>query len=60
MSYDGPVCFQDGWHCAVDENGDPGERLFLDDDGTYRLAEDGDKSWNDRKASGPVAQVVPE
>lgn len=47
------VCYQDGWHWSVvaDENGNdvPGEKLFLDDDGSYRPAVDGDVSWHDRK-----------
>lgn len=47
--YEGPVCYADGWHMTVDENGQPGERLFLEDDGTYRTAEEGDESWHDRK-----------
>jgi hypothetical protein len=43
-----------GWHYTVvpDPSGEgemPGEKLFLADDGTYRLAADGDESWHDRK-----------
>lgn len=48
MSYDGPVCYADGWHMTVDDEDNPGDRLFLEDDGTYRLAADGDESWHDR------------
>lgn len=59
MSYDGPVCYVDGWHHAVDENGDPGDKLFLEDDGTYRPAEDGDESWHDRY-HGQFVSIVPE
>jgi hypothetical protein len=55
-TYEGPVCYADGWHLSVDEDGNPGDRLFLDDDGTYRLAEDGDESWHDRK-HGQFVQV---
>lgn len=48
------VCFLDGWHYAVVQDADgadvPGDRLVLEDDGTYRLATDEDtESWNDRK-----------
>jgi hypothetical protein len=55
-AYEGPVCYADGWHHAVDENGDPGDRLYLNDDGSYRLAEDGDESWHNRK-HGQFVQV---
>ncbi len=44
--YTGAVYYADGWH-QTDE--DPPRRLFLEDDGTYRIAEDGDESWHDRK-----------
>jgi len=51
-TYSGDVCYQDGWHMSVvkDAAGHdvPGERLFLEDDGSYRLAVDGDLSWHDR------------
>ena len=51
--YEGSVCYQDGWHYSViqDANGYdiPDAKLFLDDDGTYRLATDDDESWHDRK-----------
>lgn len=58
------VCYaQDGWHHAVtigeDGNEVVGERLFLDDDGTYRPAVEGDASWHDRKHRS-YALVVPE
>lgn len=48
------VCFQDGWHYSVKDDGaggeTPDERLVLDDDGTYRAATDADtESWHDRK-----------
>lgn len=67
MSYEGPVCYADGWHLSVDEGGNPADRLFLEDDGTYRLAEAGDESWHTRKHGQFVsvefedgaAQVVP-
>lgn len=54
--YTGPVAYQDGWHVTVDADGNPGDRLFLDDDGTYRLAQNGDESWHDRK-HGQFVQV---
>lgn len=74
-TYTGPVCYQDGWHYAVVT--DPatgydvvGERLYLDDNGTYRVAVDGDESWSDRKheryallvpADGsPMVSVTPD
>lgn len=47
--YTGDVAYQDGWHIAVDESDVPGDRLFLDDDGSYRLAAEGDESWHERK-----------
>jgi hypothetical protein len=47
-SYTGPVCYQDGWHYTVTDDGEPGVRLFLDDDG-YRAAAANDESWHDRK-----------
>lgn len=48
------VCFLDGWHYAVVQDAVgadvPGDRLVLEDDGTYRLATDADTvSWNERK-----------
>lgn len=48
------VCFIDGWHYSVltdaNENDVPGERLVLEDDGSYRVATETDvESWNDRK-----------
>jgi len=50
-TYEGPVCYQDGWHWTVvpDGNGDdqPGEKLTLDGDG-YRIAELADPSWHDQ------------
>lgn len=58
------VCYQDGWHYSVvtDENGNdvPGERLVLEDDGSFRLAtEDDINSWHDRKHQ-QFASVVME
>lgn len=62
--YEGPVCFvghdhenvdgrqlEAGWHYSVVDgpSGEmPGEKLVLEDDGSYRLAEDGDMSHNER------------
>lgn len=48
------VCFLDGWHYAVVQDADgadvPGDRLVLEDDGSYRLATDADtETWHDRK-----------
>lgn len=48
------VCFVDGWHYSVKDDGDGGEipdqRLVLEDDGSYRAATDADtESWHDRK-----------
>ncbi len=52
-AYEGSVCYQDGWHYTVvadaDGNETPDARLFLDDDGSYRLATDADQSWHERK-----------
>jgi hypothetical protein len=53
-AYTGPVRYQDGWHWALEtdpDGGNPrlGAKLFLEDDGTYRAAIDGDASWHDRK-----------
>jgi len=46
--YEGDVCYRDGWHWTV-EDGNPGVRLVLEDDGTYRVATDADtESWHDR------------
>jgi hypothetical protein len=57
--YEGPVCYQDGWHWTVVAGPDgmdvPGERLHLEDDADsgasrYRLATDDDvRSWHERK-----------
>jgi len=47
--YCGGVCYQDGWHYSVDENDQPDQRLVLEDDGSYRLANEDDASWHDRK-----------
>ncbi len=51
--YEGSVCYLDGWHWSVVDDGAGGERpdrpLYLEDDGTYRFAIDGDESWHDRK-----------
>lgn len=57
--YEGPVCYQDGWHRTVDSDAEghevPGERLHLEDtaDGIgfrYRLATDDDvRTWHERK-----------
>lgn len=48
--YTGDVCYEDGWHYAVDADGQPGERLVCEDDGSYRIATDADtESWHDRK-----------
>lgn len=72
--YDGPVCYQDGWHYTVvtddDGNDTPGERLVTDGDGSYRLATDDDTPHNDRHATGfvnieledaaPGARVTPD
>ena len=69
-TYTGDVCYQDGWHWSV-VDGDPGERLFLADDGTYHVAADTDLSWHDRKhqrfasfvvggGDTPVLQVTPD
>lgn len=61
--YTGAVCYQDGWHYTVVQDAaghdQPGDRLFLDDDGSYRLAVDGDASWHDRKHRG-YAMLIPE
>lgn len=52
-AYEGPVCYLDGWHWSVVDDGaggeQPGERLVLEDDGTYRAAADEDVSWHERK-----------
>lgn len=71
--YTGSVCYVDGWHYTVDtdEHGDhPGVPLFLNDDGTYRYATDGDESWHERKHQrytllvpedgSPMVSVTPE
>ena len=58
-TYTGSVAYQDGWHVAVSDDGVPGERLYLENDGTYRLAADGDSSWHDRKHRGFVL-ISPE
>lgn len=51
-SYTGPVCYVDGWHCTVGKNENnedvPGERLVLEEDGSYRLATEEDESHHDR------------
>lgn len=51
--YTGPVCYADGWHWSVkkDKNGYdvPDQKLFLEDNGTYRFAQKGDPSWHGRK-----------
>ena len=47
-SYTGPVCFRDGWHWSVDADDQPDQKLYLEDDGTYRPAADGDLSWFER------------
>lgn len=54
MSYTQRVCFLDGWHYSVKDDGNggeiPDERLVLEDDGSYRVATDADtESWHDRK-----------
>jgi len=63
MTYDGPVCYQDGWHMTVvtDAAGNetPGKRLYLEDDGSYRTANKGDESWHDRK-HGQFATIALE
>lgn len=60
-TYSGDVCYVDGWHHSVDDVGDPGERLVLEDDGTYRFATDADtESWHDRKHRGYVLVDVGE
>jgi len=60
--YEGPVCYQDGWHWTVipDENGDdmPGVKLTLKD-GQYRAAELLDESWHDR-AHLRFAEIRPD
>ena len=52
-TYDGPVCYMGGWHWTVvqgERGEEPGERLVLDDDGSYHLADETDtESWHDRK-----------
>jgi hypothetical protein len=58
------VCYVDGWHHAVVEGPDgyevPGDRLVLEDDGTYRPATDADtESWHDRKHAS-FTLLVPE
>ena len=62
-AYTGAVCYLDGWHHTVtkDANGDdtPGERLVLEDDGTYRPATEQDLSWHDRKHTS-FTLVVPD
>lgn len=62
-TYEGPVCFQDGWHYSVvpDASGNdtPGVQLFLEDDDTYRTVEAGDESWQARKQVA-FTLVVPE
>ena len=61
--YTGPVCFMDGWHYTTttdaDGNETPADRLFCNDDGTYRLAADSDPSWFDRKHTA-FAVVMPD
>jgi hypothetical protein len=47
--YTGPVCYQDGWHYSVDENDQPDKRLYLNEDGSYRHANEDDASWHDRQ-----------
>lgn len=42
------VCYRDGWHWTVGDDGEPDQKLYLDDDGTYRPATDQDESWHDR------------
>jgi hypothetical protein len=60
--YEGDVAYQDGWHYAVGEDNQLGERLVLEDtaDGSesrYRLANDADTaSWHDRK-HGQFVQI---
>lgn len=47
--YDGPVCYRDGWHWTVGGDGEPGKKLYLDDEtGVYRAAAATDESWHDR------------
>ncbi len=52
-TYTGPVYYRDGWHWTTDIGPDgetvEQQKLYLEDDGTYRIAEDGDESWHDRK-----------
>lgn len=58
-AYKGPVCYQDGWHYTVvkdsaksaefpDGHDVPGEKLYMEDDGTFRLAAGGDLSHHER------------
>lgn len=67
--YEGEVCYVGhnheapdgrpllgGWHYSV-VDGMPGERLVLEDDGSYRLAEDGDSSHHDRHHKQYVQMV---
>lgn len=57
------VCYLDGWHWSVKDDGNGGEepdiKLFLEHDGTYRAATDGDQSWHDR-AHGRFATIEME
>lgn len=53
-AYTGGVCYMGGWHWTLEKDAagfdTPGERLVLDDDGSYRVAGDADtESWHDRK-----------
>jgi hypothetical protein len=56
-TYIGDVVYQDGWHWSL-VDGQPGERLFLADDGTYHPAVDGDLSWHDRKHQAFTSVVL--
>ncbi len=46
-AYEGDVCYQDGWHRIVTDDGKVGAKLVLEDDGSYRSATDEDMSWHD-------------
>lgn len=62
-TWNGPVAYLDGWHWSVvtDAAGveSLADKLYLEDDGTFRLAVDGDASWQDRKFVR-YAMIVPE
>jgi len=62
VTYDGPVCYLEGWHYSVvpaDVGEEPGQRLVLNEDGSYTVAGPDDQSWHDRKHQR-FASIVPE